>query len=237
MLLSFTFAFFYLSITQMYNNLISQAGQMNLHGIPNDMIQAMAGVACVVFGPIIQGLYNFLAKRRVPFGPIARISAAFFICGGGMAYASGLQKLIYGAGPCYDAPLACTASDGGRLPNDINVWLQLPVYVTLAISEIFGLVTASEYSYEKAPKGMRSIVQAMVQLSACLGALLGMAISPAARDPYLVAVYAALAGVMGLGSVAFWWTFRQYDKIDDQLNIATNEPTESGPRHGVPEES
>jgi POT family proton-dependent oligopeptide transporter len=209
----------------MYNNLISQAGQMNLHGVPNDMIQAMAGVACVVFGPVIQALYNFLAKRRIPFGPIARISTAFLICGGGMAYAAGLQKLIYTTGPCYDAPLACPASQG--MPNDVNVWLQLPVYVALAVAEIFGLVTASEYSYEKAPRGMRSVVQAMVQLSACLGALLGIAISPAARDPYLVIVYGVLAGVMGLCSVLFWAVFRRYDRINDQLNClpdAASEP-------------
>jgi POT family proton-dependent oligopeptide transporter len=216
--LSFCFAFFYLSITQMFNNLISQAGQMNLHGVPNDMIQAMSGVACVVFGPVIQALYNTLAHRKISFGPIARISTAFLICGGGMAYAAGVQRLIYNTGPCYDAPLACAASDGGRTPNDVNVWVQLPVYVALAIAEIFGLVTASEYSYEKAPRGMRSVVQAMVQLSAGVGALMGMAISPAARDPWLVAVYAALAGAMGVCSLLFWWFFRKYDRINDQLN-------------------
>ncbi|KAK4155284.1 putative peptide transporter ptr2 [Chaetomidium leptoderma] len=231
----FSFAFFYLSITQMYNNFISQAGQMNLHGVPNDMIQAMAGVACVLFGPVIQALYNALAQRRLPFGPIARISTAFLICGAGMAYASGLQQLIYHTGPCYDAPLACgaAASDGGPgrlllLPNDVNVWLQLPVYVALAIAEIFGLVTASEYSYEKAPRGMRSVVQALVQLSACLGALMGMAISPASRDPYLVVVYAVLAGVMGLCSLVFWWVFRKYDRIDRQLNRLIEDTTREG---------
>ncbi|KAL2198321.1 oligopeptide transporter [Corynascus similis CBS 632.67] len=218
----FSFAFFYLSITQMYNNLISQASQMNLHGVPNDMIQAMAGVACVIFGPVVQALYNILAKHRLAFGPIARISTAFTICGGGMAYAAGLQKLIYSTGPCYDRPLACdhsgSESDGAKVANDVNVWLQLPVYIALAMAEIFGLVTASEYSYEKAPRGMRSVVQAMVQLSACLGALMGMAISPAARDPFLVALYSALAGAMGLCSVLFWAMFRKYDRIDDQLN-------------------
>ncbi|PGH27485.1 hypothetical protein AJ80_00725 [Polytolypa hystricis UAMH7299] len=214
----FSFAFFYLAITQMFNNLISQAGQMNLHGVPNDMIQAMAGVACVVFGPIIQALYNFLAQRRLSFGPMARITVAFLICGGGMAYAAGLQKLIYSTGPCYYAPLSCPASNGGQLPNDVNVWTQLPIYVALAIAEIFGLVTASEYSYSKAPRGMRSVVQAMVQLSACLGALMGMAISPAARDPFLVILYAVVAGVLGLCAVLFWWRFHKYDKIDHELS-------------------
>ncbi|CAO2658288.1 Nn.00g060110.m01.CDS01 [Neocucurbitaria sp. VM-36] len=211
----FSFAFFYLAITQMHNNLISQAGQMNLHGVPNDMIQAMAGVACVVFGPVIQALYNFLAKRRIAFGPMKRVAVAFLICGGAMAYASGLQKLIYSVGPCYDAPLACSASDNGHVPNNINVWTQLPVYVALAIAEIFGLVTASEYAYSHAPKDMRSVVQAMVQLSACLGAVMGIAISPAARDPWLVIVYASIAGALAVCSMSFWCIFRKYDKADD----------------------
>ncbi|KAF1828645.1 oligopeptide transporter [Decorospora gaudefroyi] len=210
----FSFLFFYLAITQMHNNLISQAGQMKLHGVPNDMIQAMAGVACVVFGPIIQGLYNFLAKRCIEFGPMKRIAVAFLICGGAMAYASGLQKLIYSTGPCYDAPLACPASENGRIPNDINIWAQLPVYVALAVAEIFGLVTASQYSYSHAPKDMRSVVQAMVQLSACLGSILGIAISPAARDPWLVIVYASIAGALAVCSVSFWCIFRKHDAVE-----------------------
>ncbi|KAF2019953.1 oligopeptide transporter [Aaosphaeria arxii CBS 175.79] len=208
----FTFAFFYLAIMQMHNNLISQAGQMNLHGVPNDMIQAMAGVACVVFGPVIQALYDLLARRRIAFGPMKRITAAFVICGAAMAYASGLQKIIYSTGPCYEAPLACEAADGGRVPNDVNVWTQLPVYVALAIAEIFGLVTVSEYSYSNAPKDMRSVVQAMVQLSACFGSVMGIAISPAARDPWLVVVYASIAGALAVCSVGFWFCFRKHDK-------------------------
>lgn len=204
---------------------------MVLNGVPNDMIPAMESVASVVFGPIIQALYSFLAKRQIAFGPIARISVAFVICAGGMAYASGIQALIYGTGPCYDAPLACPASDGGRLPNNVNVWLQLPIYILVAIGEIFGIVTASQYAYEKSPRGMRAIVQATLQLSAGLGALLGIAISPAARDPYLTAVYAALAGTMAFCSVGFWFLFRKYDKLNDQLNRLTEdkpEPTKSG---------
>jgi POT family proton-dependent oligopeptide transporter len=200
----------------MHNNLISQAGQMNLHGVPNDMIQAMAGVACVVFGPVIQALYGFLAKHRIAFGPMKRIAVAYIICGSAMAYASGLQQLIYSTGPCYDAPLACTASDNGRIPNDINVWTQLPVYIGLAVAEIFGLVTASQYSYSHAPKDMRSVVQAMVQLSACLGSVMGIAISPAARDPWLVVVYASIAAALGVCSVLFWWIFRRHDRDNNR---------------------
>lgn len=211
---SFSFSFFYLSIMQMHNNLISQAGQMNLHGVPNDMIQALSGVACVIFGPVIQWLYNYLARHRIPFGPMKRIAVAFLICGGAMAYASGLQKLVYSTGPCYNAPLACTASDNGRIPNDINVWTQLPVYVALAIGEIFGIVTAAQYSYSHAPKDMRSVVQATLQLSACLGSVLGIAISPASRDPWMVIVYASIAGALSVCSLVFWCVFRKHDAVE-----------------------
>ncbi|CAI4211377.1 unnamed protein product [Parascedosporium putredinis] len=188
----------------MYNNLVSQAGQMNLHGVPNDMIQAFSGVACIIFGPLIQGMYDVLAKRKIEFGPIARMAAAF--------------RLIYSSGPCYEHPFACPASEGGKTPNDVNVWVQLPVYLLLAIGEIFGFVTAFEYAYGKAPKDMKTVVQALTQLTACLASVLGMAISPAAKDPNMVIFYACLAGAMGLTAVAFWWRFRKYDDMDAELN-------------------
>ncbi|KAF1984275.1 oligopeptide transporter [Aulographum hederae CBS 113979] len=212
----FSYLLFYLCINQIFNNLVSQAGQMELHGIPNDMIQSFSGVACVIFGPIIQAMYSFLAKRRIAFGPIARISAAFFFCGAGMAYAAGIQKLIYTSGPCYDQPFACEASDGK--PNDVNVWVQVPIYFILAVAEIFGFVTASEYAYSKSPQDMKTIVQAISQLTACLGSALGMALSPVAKDPYLVTLYACLAATMGVATAVFWWIFRRYDKIDEELN-------------------
>lgn len=202
----------------MFNNLVSQAGQMNLNGVPNDMIQAFSGVACVLLGPVIQYLYNFLANRKIPFGPIARIAVAFLFCGGAMAYATGVQKLIYATEPCFEHPRACPASEGGEVPNDISVWVQVPVYFVLAFGEIFGFVTASEYAYSKAPQNMKTLVQAFVQLTACVGSALGMALSPVAKDPEVLVMYACLAGVMILSAVLFYWRFNKYDKIDEELN-------------------
>ncbi|KAI4097054.1 MAG: hypothetical protein LQ339_006848 [Xanthoria mediterranea] len=215
-----SYLIFYLCVNQMFNNLVSQAGQMNLHGVPNDMIQAFSGVACILLGPGIQSLYSFLARRRIAFGPIARIAVAFFFCGGAMAYAAGVQKLIYNTPPCYDRPRACPAADDddGRLPNDISVWVQVPVYFILAVAEILGFVTASEYAYSKAPRDMKTIVQALVQLTACVGSGLGMALSPVARDPDVLVMYASIAGVMVLAAVLFYWRFARYDEMDEELN-------------------
>ncbi|KAL8980140.1 MAG: hypothetical protein Q9205_004699, partial [Flavoplaca limonia] len=217
-LMAISYVIFYLCVNQMFNNLVSQAGQMNLHGVPNDMIQAFSGVACILIGPAIQYLFSFLAKRRIAFGPIARIAVAFFFCGGAMAYSAGVQKLIYNTKPCYNRPRVCPASKDGRLPNDINVWVQIPVYFILAVGEIFGFVTASEYAYSKAPPDMKTIVQALVQLTACVGSALGMALSPVAKDPEVLVMYSCIAGVMVLAAMLFYWRFKKYDKIDEELN-------------------
>ena len=214
---------FYLATNQMYNNLVAQAGQMKLSGIPNDMIQVIAGIACIIFGPIVQWLYRFLAQHRIPFGPMLRISLAFVFCALAMAFAAVTQKLIYSTGPCYNHPLACEASGGGQRPNDISVWIQTPTYCLLAIGEILGFVTGSEYAYNKAPPGMRTIVQALVQLSACVAGALGMAISPVAKDPFLVTMYSCLAGAVILFAFLFWLFFRKWDAKDDELNIRQEE--------------
>ena len=215
----FSFVLFYLCYNQISTNLVSQAGQMQLVGIPNDMIQALNCIACIVLGPPMQKLlYPFLAKRKIPFGPITRVMTAFIVISASMAYAAGVQKLIYSRGPCYNIPLACPASDNGRIPNEVNVFVQTPIYFILAVAEILGFVSASEYAYSKAPKNMKTVVQALTQVTAGVAAAIGMAISPAAKDPHLVIFYAALAGATVGVTVFLWVLFRKYDRMDEELN-------------------
>ncbi|PSN66240.1 MFS general substrate transporter [Corynespora cassiicola Philippines] len=219
----FSLLVFYLVVSQMYNNLISQAGSMILSGIPNDLPQAFSGVACILFGPLIQALYSFLAKHHIRFGPIARLTAAFIFCGLSMAYAAVVQHLIYTSGPCHSHPFQCSASINGKEPNHVSIWVQIPVYFLLAIGEIFGFVTAFEYAYSKAPKEMKAVVMAFSQLTAGLASVIGMAISPAAKDPNMVIMYSVLAGTMGLTAVLFWWKFKNLDERDRELNQVVEE--------------
>ncbi|KAF2867717.1 major facilitator superfamily domain-containing protein [Massariosphaeria phaeospora] len=214
----FSLLVFYLVISQIYNNFVSQAGSMQLSGIPNDLAQAFSGVACIIFGPLLQGLYSLLAKHRIRFGPMARLTTAFVFCGLSMAYAAIVQHLIYSAGPCYDRPFQCAGSAGGKEPNRVSIWVQIPVYFLLAIGEILGFVTAFEYAYSKAPKEMKAVVMAFSQLTAGLASVLGMAISPAAKDPNMVIMYGVLAGCMGATAGLFWWTFGELDLRDRELN-------------------
>ncbi|KAI9679130.1 MAG: hypothetical protein M1822_007340 [Bathelium mastoideum] len=214
----FSFVPFYLCYNQISNNLVSQAGQMDLVGIPNDMIQALNCIACILLGPVIQRIYPLLSARNIAFGPISRIMTAFLIIGASMAYASGIQALIYSRPPCFSHPLACSASEGGNKPNKVNVFVQTPVYFILAVAEILGFVSVSEYSYSKAPRNMRTVVQALTQFTAAVGAAIGMAISPAAKDPHLVVFYASLAGATVLVTAILWPLIRKYDRVDEELN-------------------
>ena len=221
------FVVFWLCYGQITNNLVSQAGQTDLYGIPNDAIQALNPVACILLGPIVQGLYWVFSKKKIAFRPIARITVGFIFMSTAMAYAAGFEQLIYNAGPCYEKPLDCPASNKGLIPNKVNGLIQTPVYFMIAISEIFALVTAIEYTYSKAPKDMKAMVQAISQLIAGFGAAVGMAISPISKDPYLVAMYAALAGAMAVGTGLFWWCNRRFDGADDELNRLDVQPVEA----------
>lgn len=92
------------------------------------------------------------------------------------------------------------------------MWAQTPVYLLLSLAEILGFTTLSEYSYSEAPKTMRSLVQALAQVSSGVGSALGMAVSVLAFDPAVMYLYAGLAALMVLSGPAFWWVFRRYDQ-------------------------
>lgn len=68
---------------------------------------------------------------------------------------------------------------------------------------------------------MKAVIQAFTQLMSGLGAALGLAVYPAAKNPYLVWLYTALAVVMATTALGFWICFRKYDELDaaeDKLN-------------------
>lgn len=149
-----------------------------------------------------------------------RISIALLLMALAMAYAAGIQKLIYSRGPCYNRPLGCADSKGGTVANEVSVWIQAPVYVILATAEILGFATLSEIAYSKAPKSMKTIVQAMTQVTAGLASVMGIALSPTAKDPRLVIMYAAIAALSGLVAFPYWWYFRH---LDEEIDVVAED--------------
>lgn len=213
------FVIFYLCFNQTTNNIISQASQMDISGVSNDTIQSMNPIFYIVLNPLIQSLlFPFLSRRRISFGPIARMSASFLFLALGTAYSAGVQKLIYSRAPCFTQPLACEAAVVATYgdmkqyrPNEISAWIQIPLHFLFAIGEIFGFVALNEFAYAEAPTNMKAVVKAFEQLMAALGAALGVALGPVSKDPWMVIVYSVLAGVTAATGIAVYAIFRVYD--------------------------
>ncbi len=142
---------------------------MQLHGVPNDIMQNIDPLTIIIFIPICDRLlYPFLRKIGIPFKPITRITMGFIFAALAMAYAAIVQHLIYISPPCYTAPLACPASNGTE-PNHVHVAVQTPAYLLIGLSEIFASITGLEYAFTKAPPSMKSFVMSMFLLTTAFG--------------------------------------------------------------------
>ncbi|KAE8449915.1 hypothetical protein EG329_007392 [Mollisiaceae sp. DMI_Dod_QoI] len=208
--------------SQFSGNFVSQAAQMNGHGIPNDLMQNFDPIAILFFAPILDRLvYPLLQKYHIKFRPIARIAFGFIVASMSMLYAAILQHYIYKAGPCYGHPLECPAAtglDGVARGNNIHIAIQTPAYMLIGISEIFASVTGLEYAYMKAPPSMKSFVQAMYLLTNAFGYAIGEAFTPLVGDPEVMWLFTGLCvGSFCVGCL-FWLLFNKYDAREDEVN-------------------
>jgi dipeptide/tripeptide permease len=210
------FPVYWVCFSQMMNNFISQAGQMELHGLPNDILPNLDPITIILLIPLMDHLiYPFIRSRlHLAFTPITRISLGFLTAALAMLYAGVLQSVIYAAPPCYSSPSKCDAgliSTGKYKPNQIHVAWQAPAYVLVALSEILASITGLELAYAKAPANMKSFIMSLFLLTSAGGSALGILIAPFAKDPWLQWVYFGLAVAAGVTGVVFWRMFRGID--------------------------
>lgn len=193
---------------------------MQTGGVPNDLLPDLNAITVLLFLPVATHfLYPLLRKLRISFPPVTRIALGFLLEAMAMGYAAGVQGYIYKSGPCYSHPRACPASPNGSLPNNVSVAFQIPVYVLEGVSEIFSNPAMYEYAFTEAPHSMKSVLQAFFALTAAAGSVLGLALTPTYKDPYLLAMYASLAGAMLLGAVGVYALLRPRPKsIDDEVS-------------------
>ncbi|OAG03645.1 PTR2-domain-containing protein [Paraphaeosphaeria sporulosa] len=211
------FPIYWLAFSQMMNNFVSQAGQMQLHGLPNDILPNIDPVTLIVLIPIVDRLvYPFIRTRlHLALTPITRITWGFLIASLSMAYAAVLQSRIYAAAPCYSSPSNCDAgkiSEGKYEPNQVHVAWQAPAYVLIALSEILASITGLELAYAKAPENMKSFIMSLFLLTSAAGSALGIFIAPFGTDPHLVWFYGGLAVAAGATGGVFHWMFRGVDR-------------------------
>ena len=161
---------------------------MSLHGIPNDVLSNLDPFALLIFIPICDFLvYPFLRKMKINFSPIKRIAFGFYTGAAAMIWATVVQYYIYKQSECGNNASGTLPDGETPCPNvSINVWAQTGSYVLIALSEIFASITSLEYAFSKAPKNMRSMVQAVALFASAFSAALGEAFNPLAADPLLV---------------------------------------------------
>ncbi|KAF1848188.1 DNA repair helicase [Cucurbitaria berberidis CBS 394.84] len=212
------FPMYWVTFSQMMNNFVSQAGQMQLHSLPNDILPNLDPITIILLIPIMDRLiYPFIRTRlHFAFTPITRITLGFLFAALAMLYAGILQTVIYAAPPCYSHPLKCAAGmiegGGGRYkPNELHVAWQAPAYILVALSEILASITGLELAYAKAPANMKSFIMSLFLLTSAGGSALGILLAPLAKDPHQQWLYFGLAiATTGTGCI-FWRMFKDVD--------------------------
>lgn len=202
---------------QMVNNFVSQAGMMELHGLPNDILQVINSLAIIVFVPLCDRVFYPFIRKFTPFKSVTRIFFGFMWATSAMVYAAVLQHYIYKAGPCYEFPKAC-APEYVNVPNQIHIALQTPAYVLIGLSEIFANITGLEYAYTKAPVNMKSFITSLYLVTNAFGSALGIALSPTSENPKFVWSYTGLAVSCFIAGCLFWVFFQHYNKSEEELN-------------------
>lgn len=211
---------YWLSYNQLTNNFTQQAATMTLNGVPNDVVNNLDPFALIIFIPICdQFLYPGLRKIGWNFTAIKKITVGFWLAAAAMLWAAVVQYYIYKTSPCGYQANNCYFDDGTINPSPLNVWIQTGCYVLVAFSEIFASITSLEYAYSKAPRSMRSMIQAIALFTNAISAAIAEALTPLAGDPLLIWNYGVFAVVAFLGGCFFILQFWSLDKEEDALNM------------------
>lgn len=208
-----------LAYNQMTGNLVSQASTMTLGHVPNDIVAKLNPIFIIIVIPLMDFLiYPGIRKMGYNLTPIKKITCGFFLSALAMVSACVIQHYIYKMSACGNEINALVKAGRKDCAAPFTVWLQIFPYGLIGMSEVMASITKLEYAYTKAPKNMRSTVQAIALFTSAISSALGQALTALSEDPLLVWNYGSVAVVAALGGVGFWMTFRNADKDEDKLN-------------------
>ncbi|EXJ62470.1 hypothetical protein A1O7_02907 [Cladophialophora yegresii CBS 114405] len=231
---------YWLTYSQMNNNLTSQADTMRHTGVPPEIVSNLDPLALIILIPICDlFIYPLLRKRGVRLTPIRKTTLGFWIGSSAMLYAAFLQQYIYTHNACGYHPtegLPSTSPVQDCPPAIISILYQAPIYLLVAISEILVSITSMEYAFTKAPKNMRSMIQAFALLMGALANLIGEGFLWLARDPFLVWNYGLMGVVAFVAGCMFWWCNKELDWEDEGLSPVAHVGIRSAERTGQNEE-
>jgi len=205
---------YWLTYNQLNNNLTSQAGTMNTHGLPNDVLSNLDPLALVILIPLCDiFFYPWLRRAGINFSALKKITLGFWTGAAAMVWAAVVQHYIYKTHPCGDRPNECPEQT-----SPLNVWIQSGAYILVAISEILASITGLEYAFTKAPRNMRSLVMAVYLFTSAISAALGEAFVSLSDDPLLVWNYGSMGVIALISGLIFWFQYRNLDGREDELN-------------------
>ncbi|EXJ83708.1 POT family proton-dependent oligopeptide transporter [Capronia coronata CBS 617.96] len=210
---------YWIASNQINNNLTSQADTMRHAGLPPEIVSNMDPLALIILIPICDlGIYPALRRAGIQFTPIKKITLGFWTAAAAMVYASVLQNYIYNHNDCGRYPSAGLPDGTDCPPARISIWAQTGIYVLVAISEILASITSLEYAFTKAPKNMRSMVQAFALFMTAVANAIGEGLIALSTDPLLVWNYASMALITFVAGCLFLVSHRHLDAEEDALN-------------------
>jgi len=204
-----------------------QSTMLKAKNVPNDVIGNFNSLIIIVCNPILNyGLYPFLRKKKIHYGPIARITTGLLMATAGGAGYTILNYYAYKKGPCgkFGSSPTCVDAAGNALVSDISVWWMGIPYAIGGLSELFVNVPAYGLAYSRSPPNMRGLVSALNLFSTAISYALGLAFSALIKDPYFTWIFGGPTIIGLVASVAFWFIYRDIDKEEYKLSQSDYEP-------------
>jgi POT family proton-dependent oligopeptide transporter len=154
---------------------------MRLNSVPNDIISKLNPLTIIIIIPFVDYiLYPAIRRAGYNLSPLEKITIGFYLSAASMIAACVIQYYIYKLGACGQYRNKC------KTPAPITVWVQIVPYGLIGLSEVMASITKLEYAFTKAPKNMRSTVQAIAILTSAISSALGQAFTSLSDDPLLV---------------------------------------------------
>ncbi|KAF7360979.1 putative peptide transporter ptr2 [Mycena sanguinolenta] len=249
------FPIYWLTVNQLNNNLTSQAATLTTNGVPNDLLSNLDPLVLVLCIPLCDFfLYPALQKWRIRFTPLKRITIGFLL---GKTILSSPRfytnpSVFMQVPPLWFGLQFCSIVFTKRVHavmlrrharivpgtprvSPLNVWIQAPAYILIALSEIFASITGFEYAFSKAPENMRSLVTALFMGTGAVSAILAEGFLWLAADPLLVWNYAVMGTLAGCGGCAFWLAVRHLDLREEEEVLRVADDREELDEAGVSE--
>lgn len=107
---------------------------MITNGVPNDVLDNFNALTLMVAVPTLTfGIYPFMNRRKIQFGPVSRMTFGFILSTLGGICGTIVQRQVYKQSPCGYSASSCDEV------SPISIWWQLPTTILGALSECFAM--------------------------------------------------------------------------------------------------